>query len=162
MDSWNTHGRTRDMTLPVTAPPSSTTTPGTRRQSRDGLVHGDAEPEKGFYYRSDHFNFAKQGVPALDIAGGVEYLGKPRNSATGAQGMDDKRYHTPLDVVLPDWDLKRDARGPARTVSPSANAWRKADRCRTGSPGTSFKAKRDAMLKMVKATTKTRRRTKKA
>ena len=37
----------------------------------------DAEPEKGFYYRSDHFNFAKVGVPALDPDAGVEFVGKP-------------------------------------------------------------------------------------
>ena len=37
----------------------------------------DAEPEKGFYYRSDHFEFAKQGVPALDIDAGIDYIGKP-------------------------------------------------------------------------------------
>ena len=30
------------------------------------MLKPDAEPEKGFFYRSDHFEFAKQGVPALD------------------------------------------------------------------------------------------------
>ena len=40
-----------------------------------------SEPEKGFYYRSDHFNFAKQGVPALDIGPGAEYVGKPPDYA---------------------------------------------------------------------------------
>ena len=40
--------------------------------------HARPEPEKGFYYRSDHFNFAKQGVPALDPDSGVEYIGKSR------------------------------------------------------------------------------------
>ena len=34
----------------------------------------DAEPEKGFYYRSDHFEFAKQGVPALYVDGGIDVL----------------------------------------------------------------------------------------
>ena len=40
-------------------------------------IKPDAEPEKGFYYRSDHFNFAKQGVPALDPDTGTEFVGKP-------------------------------------------------------------------------------------
>ena len=44
-------------------------------QSR--TLRPDPEPEKGFYYRSDHFNFAKQGVPALDPTTGIEYIGKP-------------------------------------------------------------------------------------
>ena len=37
----------------------------------------DAEPEKGFYFRSGHFSFAKVGVPALDPEGGIDYLGRP-------------------------------------------------------------------------------------
>ena len=39
-------------------------------------MSADPEPEKGFYYRSDHFNFAKQGVPALDPDSGTDFVGK--------------------------------------------------------------------------------------
>ena len=42
------------------------------------MVRPDAEPEKGFYFRSDHFSFAKAGVPALDPDGGVDYVGGPK------------------------------------------------------------------------------------
>lgn len=54
-----------------------------RAQGRDGGVVGDGEPEQGFYYRSDHFNFAAGGVPALmpwtgvDFVDGGEEAGKP-------------------------------------------------------------------------------------
>ena len=37
----------------------------------------DPEPEKGYFYRSDHFEFAKKGVPALYTGDGIEYIGKP-------------------------------------------------------------------------------------
>src|SRR5687768_5473747 len=47
----------------------------------------DAEPEKGFYYRSDHFNFAKVGIPALYADGGVDYVGKP--AGWGRQTLDE-------------------------------------------------------------------------
>ncbi len=40
-------------------------------------VRPDAEPEKGFYYRSDHFEFAKQGVPRSIPATGIDFIGKP-------------------------------------------------------------------------------------
>ena len=40
-------------------------------------VEPDADPEKGYYYRSDHFEFAKQGIPALDPKGGTTYLDRP-------------------------------------------------------------------------------------
>ena len=36
----------------------------------------DAEPEKGFFYRSDHFAFAKMGVPSLYVDGGIDVRGK--------------------------------------------------------------------------------------
>ncbi len=55
----------------------STTTRVQAAGEQGRIVHADAEPEKGFYYRSDHFNFAKQGVPALDPDDGVDYVGKP-------------------------------------------------------------------------------------
>jgi len=66
----------------------------------------DAEPEKGFYYRSDHFNFAKAGVPALDTDDGMDYIGKP--AGFGKQKKDEyttNDYHSPSDEVKPDWDL---------------------------------------------------------
>ena len=70
------------------------------------IGHGDAGPEKGFYYRSDHFNFAKQGVPALNPDAGVDYVGKPPEYAKQVRTeWNEKRYHQPTDVVLPDWDL---------------------------------------------------------
>lgn len=66
----------------------------------------DAEPEKGYYYRSDHFNFAKFGVPALDVDDGLQYVGKPADF--GKQKKDEytnEDYHSPSDEVKPDWDL---------------------------------------------------------
>ena len=66
----------------------------------------DAEPEKGFYYRSDHFNFAKFGVPALDTDSGLDYIGRP--AGFGKQKKDEytnNDYHAPSDEVKPDWDL---------------------------------------------------------
>jgi Zn-dependent M28 family amino/carboxypeptidase len=66
----------------------------------------DAEPEKGFYYRSDHFNFAKVGVPALAVGEGVEYVDKPADFGKQKQAeylAND--YHSPSDQVKPDWDL---------------------------------------------------------
>jgi Zn-dependent M28 family amino/carboxypeptidase len=66
----------------------------------------DAEPEKGFYYRSDHFNFAKHGVPAFYAESGTEYVGKP--AEFGMQKREEytaNLYHKPQDEVNPAWDL---------------------------------------------------------
>ena len=70
------------------------------------MIAPDAEPEKGFYYRSDHFNFAKNGVPALDPDTGIEYVGKPPDyGKTKREEYTNKDYHAPSDEVKPDWDL---------------------------------------------------------
>ena len=69
-------------------------------------VRADPEPEKGFYYRSDPFEFAKQGVPALDPGDGVLFIGK--DSTYGMKRRDEyteKDYHQPSDQVKPDWDM---------------------------------------------------------
>ena len=70
------------------------------------MLKPDAEPEKGFYYRSDHFNFAKKGVPAFDPDSGIDFIGKP--AGYGKQKRDEYTkhdYHAPSDEVKPDWDL---------------------------------------------------------
>jgi Zn-dependent M28 family amino/carboxypeptidase len=106
MDGLNVHGRTKDLTL-VGFGASELDDYAKAAASEQGrTVHGDAEPEKGFYYRSDHFNFAKQGVPALDPDEGIEFVGKP--AEYGQKVRDDftnNRYHTPKDVITPEWDL---------------------------------------------------------
>jgi Zn-dependent M28 family amino/carboxypeptidase len=66
----------------------------------------DPHPETGGFYRSDHFSFAKQGVPALSFGSG-------RDLATGglARGEElaadytSKRYHQPADEFNPQWDF---------------------------------------------------------
>ena len=70
------------------------------------ILKPDAEPEKGFYYRSDHFNFAKKGVPAFDPDSGVDFIGKPPGYGQQKRAEYTKNdYHKPSDEVKPDWDL---------------------------------------------------------
>jgi Zn-dependent M28 family amino/carboxypeptidase len=147
MDSWNTHGRTKDMTLTGYGASELDDYARDAAAEQGRIVHGDAEPEKGFYYRSDHFNFAKQGVPALDIAGGVDYIGKPPEFGEQMRKeWTEKRYHTPLDVVLPDWDLNG-TREDLRVLFAVGQRVAQADKIPDWKPGNEFKAKRDAMLK---------------
>ena len=147
MDSWNTHGRTKDMTLTGYGASELDDYARDAAAEQGRIVHGDAEPEKGFYYRSDHFNFAKQGVPALDIGGGVDYIGKPKEFGERMRKeWTEKRYHTPLDVVMPDWDLNG-TREDLRVLFAVGQRVAMADKLPDWKPGNEFKAKRDAMLK---------------
>ena len=89
LDSWNVSGRTKDVTLVGLGASDLDDYLREAAAEQGRVVHGDAEPEKGFYYRSDHFNFAKQGVPALAPDGGVDFIGKPPDyGAEGARGLD--------------------------------------------------------------------------
>ncbi len=66
----------------------------------------DNEPEKGYYYRSDHFPFARKGVPALYADSGVEFRNRP--SGWGMERRREytaQRYHKPQDEFSDAWDL---------------------------------------------------------
>jgi len=70
------------------------------------LVAEDA-PEKGYYFRSDHFNFAKAGVPALYAKGGTDNLEHGKEYvAKATQDYLLNRYHQPADQFDPNWDLR--------------------------------------------------------
>jgi Zn-dependent M28 family amino/carboxypeptidase len=147
LDSWNVHGRTKDLTLVGYGASDLDDYARDAAGEQGRVVHADAEPEKGFYYRSDHFNFAKQGVPALDPDSGIDYLGKP--AGYGQQVRDEwtsERYHQPSDVVLPDWDLTG-TREDLTVFFAVGYRVAQADKIPEWKPGNEFKAKRDAMLK---------------
>jgi len=147
MDSWNVHGRTKDLTLVGFGASDLDDYARDAAGEQGRVVHADAEPEKGFYYRSDHFNFAKQGVPALDPDAGVDYIGKPPEYAK--QQRDEwnaNRYHTPKDVVLPEWDLTG-TREDLMVLFAVGYRVAQADKMPEWKPGNEFRAKREASLK---------------
>jgi Zn-dependent M28 family amino/carboxypeptidase len=119
-------------------------------QEQGRTLHPDSQPEKGFYYRSDHFNFAKQGVPALFIESGIsasdghppDYLKKKLDE------YDDKYYHAPSDDVKADWDL-RGAAQDAELVFAVGYRVANADKMPEWKPGNEFKARREEMLKQA-------------
>jgi Zn-dependent M28 family amino/carboxypeptidase len=147
MDGINQWGRTRDIVIVGLGNSTLDDVAAAVAAEQGRTVKPDAEPEKGYFYRSDHFEFAKQGVPALDPGSGTDYIGKP---AGYSQKMRDEYtnndYHKVSDEVKPDWDLAgavEDARllfqvGYRVSEDPKFPEWK---------PGTEFKAKREAMLK---------------
>ena len=64
----------------------------------------DGDPGKGFFFRSDHFPFAKVGVPALSIRGGNNYIGSGREAAEKfSKDYSQNRYHQPSDEFSEEW-----------------------------------------------------------
>ena len=106
MDGLNSWGKTKDLTIIGLGNSTLDDTATEVLAAHGRTVSGDAEPEKGYFYRSDHFEFAKQGVPALDPEEGTNYIGK--SADYGKQKRDyytANDYHKPSDEVKPDWDL---------------------------------------------------------
>ncbi|WP_375282743.1 M28 family peptidase, partial [Sphingobium yanoikuyae] len=62
-------------------------------------------PEKGYYYRSDHFSFAKHGLPMLYFEGGEDLVkGGTAAGMAAAEDYTEHRYHGPKDEYDPNWD----------------------------------------------------------
>jgi len=73
--------------------------------SEGRVATAEPTPEKGFYYRSDHFSLAKQGVPMLYFEGGDDLVtGGTAAGAAAAKDYEEHRYHGPKDEYDPNWD----------------------------------------------------------
>ncbi|MDF1503494.1 M28 family metallopeptidase [Roseisolibacter sp. H3M3-2] len=150
MDGVNQWGRTRDLT--VVGLGNSTLDDELRAVLAPSgrVLRPDPEPEKGFFYRSDHFEFAKKGVPALYVDAGVEYVGQaPGYGMKKRDQYEADDYHKPSDEVKPDWDL----RGAAEDLRALfLVGWRVANggTWPAWKPGTEFKAIREQSLRVTK------------
>ncbi len=146
MDGLNIWGPMRDVTVVGYGMSALDDLLADAARTQDRVVRPDPEPEKGFYYRSDHFEFAKMGVPALYTDAGIDNI---EHGEAWAREQRDKytneRYHKPSDEFDPTWDLRgavQDLQLLFRVGYGIANGahypnWR---------PGTEFRAARDAMM----------------
>ena len=70
------------------------------------VISPETTPENGFYFRSDHFNFAKAGVPAMLASSGLDLLdGGKAAGEKATENYTAHRYHTTNDVFNPNWDF---------------------------------------------------------
>jgi len=120
----------------------------TAAAKRNGRVmKPNSQPEKGGFYRADHFEFSKRGVPSLYTGGGKDLIGKPADF--GQQKKDDytaHHYHQVSDEVNSKWDLSgavQDVQLLFEVGYQVANG----DKFPEWKPESEFKEKRDAMLK---------------
>lgn len=107
VDGGNVLGETRDLTVLGEHKSSLGPTLAKMIEPRGMRLSPDAFPERGFFYRSDHFSFAKAGVPSISIGEGDDFVGRTRE--WGIQQAEDyttTRYHQPGDEYEPTWDLR--------------------------------------------------------
>ena len=148
IDAMSVNGRARDLT--VTGFGSSELEdllkPLAAKQGR--TLHAESSVQSGFYFRSDHFNFAKAGVPALYADGGEDLIdGGVEAGKRAAEAYGKDRYHSPKDEYDPaTWKLDGTIEdlellyGVGQQLA-GGDAW---PNWYEGNP---FKANRDAMMK---------------
>lgn len=106
MDGMSPDGKTNDVVITGAGQSEleDILTEEAKKQGRH--VAPESRPEAGGYFRSDHFNFAKAGVPALNASGGIDIVG--RGKEYGKKLNDEytaKDYHQPSDNYNPKWTM---------------------------------------------------------
>jgi len=150
MDSLNVHGKTSDVVIVGLGNSDLDDFAAQVAADQGRIIKPDPTPEKGSFYRSDHFPFAKQGVPALSSSDGIDYVGKPEGYGMRIKKeYISKHYHKPSDIVRPDWDMS----GAVRQLQ---YYWMvgyriaQANKYPQWKPGTEFKTKRQASLETAR------------
>jgi Zn-dependent M28 family amino/carboxypeptidase len=147
IDGINQWGRTKDITVIGLGASDLDDYLRDAAAEQSRTLRPDPEAEKGFYYRSDHFNFAKEGVPALYTDTGVEFVGKPTEySKQKRDEYTEHDYHAPSDQIKPDWDLAGAVEDAELMVAVGYRV-ANADKFPEWKPGNEFRAKREGMLK---------------
>jgi Zn-dependent M28 family amino/carboxypeptidase len=146
MDALNVYGATSDLTVVGLGQSDLDDYAREAAAEQQRTVKADPEPERGSYFRSDHFPFAKQGVPALYAGNGDVFVGKPADyGRTVRDAYTAKHYHKPSDEVRPDWDLAG-AVNDLKLYFAIGYRVAQADTWPAWKSGSEFKARRDKML----------------
>jgi Zn-dependent M28 family amino/carboxypeptidase len=145
-DGGNIWGRTEDLTFIGLGKSSLDEVVKTLAGKQGRTVLGDQYPDRGFFYRSDQFNFAKIGVPAIYLDTGTRFRGKPPEWGQKLQSeFEAKDYHQPSDEFSPDWTFEgmiEDAQLGFHAGLQIANT----DRLPAWNPGDEFESARKAAL----------------
>ena len=145
-DAGNMWGRTRDVSQ-IGFGKSSVDGVVARAAAEQGrVVRPDQFPDRGFFYRSDQFNFARVGVPAVYLEVGTDFIGRPPE--WGKQQIlayETQNYHQPSDELTPEWNfdgMVEEAQLGFAIALELANT----DQPPTWNPGDEFEAVRKAAL----------------
>jgi Zn-dependent M28 family amino/carboxypeptidase len=148
MDSLNILGKMKDITIIGHGNSELDEYVEAEASEQGRRVRPDPEPERGSFYRSDHFPFAKQGIPALYTSAGIDHV---EHGEEWTRSKRDKyikeNYHKPSDEYNASWDISGGIKdlqllfkvGYRLSMESTFPDWNE---------GTEFKAKRDADMKI--------------
>jgi len=149
IDGGNIFGRTRDATS-IALGKSSLDDIAARVAAAQGrVVKGDQFPDRGYYYRSDQFSFARIGVPALFFDDGMDFIGRPAGwGREQREQWELHKYHQPSDRLDGSWNFDGMIED-AQLVMLSTWLIAQADALPTWKPGDEFEAARKQALAAV-------------
>jgi Zn-dependent M28 family amino/carboxypeptidase len=105
VDFMNFSGRTKDLVIVGLGLSELDDIMAAAAAEQGRVLKPDPTPEKGSFFRSDHFPFVKEGVPALNPGAGTDFIGK--DPGWGLKDREDyirNNYHKPSDEIRPEWD----------------------------------------------------------
>ena len=150
-DGGNIFGRTRDVTLVSSGKSSLDQVIETVAHSQNRVVKPDQFPDRGYYYRSDQFSFAKVGVPGIYLDYGTDFIGRPPEwGRQQKEHWEETQYHQPSDRLDGTWNFD----GMIENAQLGFMAgWliAQADAMPTWNPGDEFEARRKKALAAVSA-----------
>ncbi len=146
LDAMSVGGRSKDFVVTGKGNSELEDLLKTQADKQGRVLVEEGNPAGGYYFRSDHFNFAKAGVPALYAKGGNDLV--DGGTAAGKAASDEyaKRYHQPSDEIHDGWKFDgvvEDLQALYAVGSELAGG----DAWPNWYEGNAFKAKRDEMLK---------------
>ncbi|WP_020403532.1 M28 family peptidase [Gracilimonas tropica] len=105
LDGMNVYGKTRDVVVVGYGRTSLSDLLEEEAQKQGRTVEPDPHPDRGYFYRSDHFNMAKVGIPAIFPNPGTQFTDKGEDFLAVRDSISDANYHTVNDEINEYWDL---------------------------------------------------------
>lgn len=105
LDGMNVYGKTNDIVLVGYGRNSVSDIIEAEAAEEDRVVKPDPHPDRGYFYRSDHFPLAKKGIPAIFPNPGTEFVDKPEGYSATVDSLSDANYHSVNDEINQYWDL---------------------------------------------------------
>ena len=148
IDSMQIFGETEDMVLVGYGRNSLTDVFQEHAEAAGRTIEPDPQPQQGFFYRSDHFSFARVGIPAIFPNPGRNFIDKPDNYNATVDSVTAANYHSVSDEINEYWDMSgmtADSRLIFRTALDVINK----DEMMEWEAGDEFEAIRNEMLQAV-------------
>ncbi|MEX2463008.1 MAG: M20/M25/M40 family metallo-hydrolase, partial [Balneolaceae bacterium] len=145
LDSMQSYGETNDLVLVGYGRNTITEIFRSHLEEAGRVAERDPRPEQGIFYRSDHFSFARIGIPAIYPNPGRDYVNKPENWAAETDSVNASIYHTVFDEINEYWDMSG-MESDARLIFKASVDIINRDEMMKWTPGDEFEATRQATL----------------